>query len=76
MYLKYPQWQEPVQAAIVEFQPKKLAEKLKAAEAAITRRIQQLSRGQKDTRELEALFYAQELLDSIRQDRLFPESKV
>jgi hypothetical protein len=33
--LRYPEWQVPYRAALLEFEPKKLAERVAEAEAAI-----------------------------------------
>jgi hypothetical protein len=39
----YPGWQNEYQAALIEVDPAKLGERIEAAEAAIYRRLQQLS---------------------------------
>ena len=41
--LKYPQWQEPIQAALLEFDPQMLSQRIAAAEAAISARLDLLS---------------------------------
>jgi hypothetical protein len=41
--LKYPSWQTPLQEAILEFDPEKLAEKIQAVESLIFERLQVLS---------------------------------
>jgi len=52
MVLTYPQWQEPLAAAIVEFNPQQLRDKLKTAEEAISKRIEELALEQGDQRGL------------------------
>jgi hypothetical protein len=42
--LKFPEWQKPLQDAILEFDREKLLEKLKKVEALIIERDQQLAR--------------------------------
>jgi hypothetical protein len=41
--LKYPNWQEPLAAAILEFNPRKLPAKIQRAEAAIASRFHELA---------------------------------
>ena len=41
-YLRYPEWQRPYQAALLELNPNKLAKHVAEAEAAIFTRLQQL----------------------------------
>jgi hypothetical protein len=43
MELKYPQWQEPLASAILEFNREQLREKVQKAEEAIAQRIEQLA---------------------------------
>ena len=43
---KYPSWQEPYQQALLELDPAKLRQKMLNAEAAIFRRLEQLSDGE------------------------------
>jgi hypothetical protein len=40
--LKYPQWQQPLAAALLEFNAQKLCEKIQKAEEEITRRFRDL----------------------------------
>lgn len=47
--LKYPKWQEPYQQAMLELEPGKLQQKVLDAEAAIYRRLQQLTDGEAHT---------------------------
>jgi hypothetical protein len=41
--LRYPEWQRPYQAALLELNPKKLAKHVEEAEAVIFKRLLQLS---------------------------------
>ncbi len=52
--LRYPEWQRPYQAAVLEVDSKKLAERVAEAEAAIFKRLQQLTKSQdgQDERQL------------------------
>ena len=70
MNLKYPRWQEPLAAAILEFDPRRFREKAQAAEEAIGIRLCELAVS-KDTRdELLALTDGASLIRSIKRDRL------
>ncbi len=44
--LLYPEWHRPYQAALIEVDPKKLAERVAEAETAIFKRLQALSETQ------------------------------
>jgi len=70
MALKYPQWQEPLAAAILEFNPEQLAGKLQRAEEAISKRMEELAFEQGDQRERLALFDGLFILQSVKKDRL------
>lgn len=41
--LKYPEWQEPYQKALLELNPEKLNDRVAAAETVILNRLQELS---------------------------------
>jgi hypothetical protein len=41
--LKYPEWQKPIQAAMLEFDPQHLRNRIASAEAAISARLAMLS---------------------------------
>jgi len=56
MELKYPQWQEPLASAILEFNRKQLREKIQKAEEAIAQRIDQLAFDHGNEHERRALF--------------------
>ena len=70
MDLEYPQWQEPVAAAILEFSPQQLREKLKCAEEAIDSRIQDLRLAANSEHELRSLFDGLSIIRGLRRDRL------
>lgn len=70
MYLKYPQWQQSLAAAILEFDPKRLPEKVRAAEEAIGVRICELALSKDSRDELRALADASSLIRGVKQDRL------
>ena len=53
--LKYPRWQEPLTAAILEFDPQQLPAKLERAEQAIDSRLQELAIEQDNQEELRLL---------------------
>jgi len=76
MDLKYPQWQEPLAAAILEFNRDLLREKVQKAEEAIAHRIEQLAFDHGNLHERPALFDGLDLLRSVKKDRLgIPEAK-
>jgi hypothetical protein len=68
--LKYPQWQEPLTAAILEFNVQQLRGKVQKAEAVITDRIQQLSFDDESEEERRALSDGLFILQSLKKDRL------
>jgi len=70
MALKYPQWQEPLAAAIVEFNPQQLPGKVQRAEEAIVKRIEELALEQGDQRERLALSDGLFVLQNVKKDRL------
>jgi len=74
--LKYPEWQAPLQEVILEFDRKKLVEKVQQAETSISARLQEL-RGQRDSlEEQDAIAYGLSLLRSIKHDKLgYPDWK-
>jgi len=69
--LKYPNWQEPLVAAILEFSPRKLPAKIQKAEAAIARRFQELAY-EKESLEEESrlLLDGRSILEGLKKDRL------
>jgi hypothetical protein len=71
----YPAWQNEYQAAIVELDRKKLPERVAAAEAAIFKRLQQLSQSSSDDfAERQAIEDALHGLRVLQRDELgFPD---
>jgi hypothetical protein len=53
--LRYPEWQRPYRAVLLEVDPKKLAERVAAAEAAIFNRLQALTQNQERDGEHQAI---------------------
>jgi hypothetical protein len=70
MYLRYPQWQEPLAAAILEFDALQLRGKLQKAEDAISKRFKELEFEKDNQDELRALADGLFLIKSVRKDRL------
>jgi hypothetical protein len=70
MQLEYPQWQEPLAAAILEFDPKRLPGKLRTAEEAIASRIRQLECRESNEHELRLLYDGSSILRDLKQERL------
>jgi len=70
MGLKYPQWQEPLFEAILEFKPQQLREKIQKAEEAIGRRFEELAFDTPNAHERRALLDGLNLLRSVKKDRL------
>jgi hypothetical protein len=72
--LHYPEWKTPYQGALLEADPKKLAERVAEAEVAIFKRLQQLNRSQDGHVEREAIEDAIRALRVIKRYRLnFPD---
>lgn len=72
--LEYPEWQGPVQAALVELDKEKLKERVAAAEVAIFERQQALSRSSDYHAEREAIEYALSNLRVVKREILeFPD---
>jgi hypothetical protein len=53
--LKYPIWQEPYRAAVIETNPKLLKQKISGAQQAVILRLKQLENSADHHRELTAL---------------------
>jgi len=70
MELEYPQWQEPLAAAILEFNPRILSGKLQAAEKVISTRIKELGCGVNDAHELRLLYDGFVILRDLKRTRL------
>jgi hypothetical protein len=72
--LRYPEWQRPYQAALFELDPKKLAQHVAEAEAAIFKRLQQLSESQDGETERQVIEGAICALKILKRDSLnFPD---
>ena len=68
--LRYPQWQGPLQEAILEFDGEELTEKAHQAEAAILERLRELRQSTDGYDEQAAISYGLSLLRSIKAERL------
>jgi|HubBroStandDraft_6_1064221.scaffolds.fasta_scaffold01061_4 hypothetical protein len=72
--IKYPDWQKPLQEAVVEVDKDRLKSRLGAAETAIFNRLQAISRIADDTAERQALTDALFTLRILKREALdFPE---
>jgi hypothetical protein len=70
--LKFPQWQAPLQDLILEFDPVKLAEKIRAVEALLFARLQQLDHETQNRDEKIALQDALSIVRIMKRDRIDP----
>lgn len=70
MNLDYPTWQEPLAAAILEFNPQQLPEKLQRAEGAIAKRLEELRFADRSEDEVRLLFDGLSIIRDVKQDRL------
>jgi hypothetical protein len=70
--LKFPQWQAPLQELILEFDPVELAEKIRAVEALLFARLQQLNHDTERRDEKIALQDALSIVRIMKHDRLDP----
>jgi len=68
--LKFPEWQAPLQEAILEFDPAKLQKELERVEALIQQRIQELCHSTDGHVERLAIQDALSLLRIIKRDQL------
>jgi hypothetical protein len=68
--LKYPQWQEPLAAAILEFNAQQLRGKVQKAEELITYRIKELPSVTGNEEERRLLFDGLSIIRSLKKDRL------
>ena len=66
--LKYPQWQESLQEALIEFDPQKMRVKMQKAEAAIHDRLQALAESDQ-LEEREALSDGLATLGTLKRDK-------
>jgi len=68
--LKYPRWQEPLAAAVLEFNLQRLGGKLEKAEEAIANRMQELVQENDNQHERRALLDGLTIVQSVKRDRL------
>lgn len=74
--LRFPDWQALLQGVILEYDRKKLTEKVQALEALIFERLQKPIQPSDNPSEREALDHALSTLRNIKRDRLgFPDWK-
>jgi hypothetical protein len=73
--LKFPEWQEPLREAIVECDPKQLAEKTQKIETLIRERLQQL-RTNGEARPASRSVEEQALLDALNVIRIVLKDRV
>jgi hypothetical protein len=72
--IKYPDWQRPVQEALVEVDKEKLKSRVGAAETAIFHRLQAISSSSDHSAERQAIADALALIRALKRDALdFPE---
>jgi hypothetical protein len=72
--LRYPEWERPYRAALLEVDLKKLTEHVAEAEAAILKRLQQLSESQDEQAERQVIQDAISTLRVIKRESLnFPD---
>ncbi len=64
---KYPIWQEPYRAAVIEANPKRLKQKIAGAEQAVILRLKQLENSADHHHELTALTDALSALKILRE---------
>ena len=72
-HLPYPEWQQPYHAALLEVDPKKLAERIADTETAMFKRLEQLSQSQESQdgyAEREAIQDAITVLRVIKRETL------
>ena len=70
MDLKYPKWQEPLAAAILEFDVQRLHSKLQDANNAIAGRFKELAFEKDNQEELRLLADGVSILRRLKKDRL------
>jgi len=68
--LKFPHWRAPLQNLILEFDPVKSQEKIRAVEAPLFARLQQLDHGTNNRDEKIALQDALSFVRIMKRDRL------
>lgn len=65
--LQYPEWQKPVQEALLEFDPNRLQQRITAAEEAISNRLRLLDGAPDGQVECQAIQDARRLLTMLRE---------
>lgn len=68
--LRYPNWQTPLQEAILEFDREKLAGRIEKAESAISDRLQALPSDMDNQDERQALADGASILRKLKKDKL------
>jgi len=68
--LRYPEWQQPYEAALLEFDPAKLEQLVTAAETAIFVRLQTMPAGPTGHEERQAIADATSALFTIKREIL------
>jgi hypothetical protein len=72
--LRYPEWQQEYQVALLELEHEKLLERVAAAETAIFQRLQALSQSPDDQAERQAIEDALAGLRVLKREKLgFPD---
>ena len=72
--LRYPNWQKPVQEALVELDKNKLKERIASAERAISQRLEAIERSPTDRAEREAMQQALASLRVVKKESVnFPD---
>ena len=66
--LKYPNWQRPVQEALIELDKHKLHARIAEAEHAITRRLEDISQSPADRAEQDAMQHALASLRVVKKE--------
>jgi hypothetical protein len=65
--LQYPEWQKPVQEALLEFDPRQLQQRITVAENAIASRLRLLGGAPNGQGECQAIQDARRLLTMLRE---------
>ena len=72
--LKYPEWQVPLDEAILEFDSARLPVKIQSAEKVIHDRLHELASETHDFRERQALMDALSTLEVLKRNRIYQVS--
>ena len=68
--LRYPKWQEPLAAAALEIESRRLLEKLQEVEKTVSRRIEEFTSATSDDDELRALHDGLSLTQCLRRETM------